>query len=310
MPVEFKDYYASLGVAKDASAEDIKKAFRKLARKYHPDVAKDSPGAEEKFKEINEAYEVLGDPDKRSKYDRLGANWKHADQMPPRGGGQYEYRFDGTGFSDFFEQFFGGGRSPFGEGFDPHADASMRMTGQDIEGDVLVTLREAMSGSVRAVNLQTTDPQTGQMRTETVRFRIPEGMLEGRSIRVPGKGGPGFNGGPSGDLFLRIRLAKDPQFRVRRADLYHDLPLAPWEAVLGTQVKVPTLGEAVTVKIPPGSANGGQLRVRGRGLKKGPDKLGDLYVVLKIETPPACTDAEKELWQKLSEQSQFNPRKR
>lgn len=321
MAVEFKDYYATLGVKKDASADEIKKAFRKLARKYHPDVAKDAPHAEEKFKEINEAYEVLSDPDKRAKYDRLGANWKYADQMPPGGGagpsgtGHYEYHFDGTGFSDFFEHFFGGGGSPFGDAFGDAFRAGggsrggrMQMKGQDIEGDVLVTLREAMTGSVRAVTLQTVDPQTGQARSETVRFRIPEGVLDGKTIRVPGKGGPGINGGPPGDLFLRIRFAKDPQFRVRGADLYHDLPIAPWEAVLGAQLQVPTLDGPVTVKIPPGSASDSKLRVRGRGLKDGRNKRGDLYVVLKVETPTNPSEAEKELWKKLAQTSQFNPR--
>lgn len=317
MAVEFKDYYGTLGVDKDASAEAIKKAFRKLARKYHPDVAKDAPAAEEKFKEINEAYEVLSDPDKRSKYDRLGANWKYADQMPPGGGagggpGNYEYHFNGTGFSDFFEQFFGGRGTPFGHGFHSAGGRdgdNRKMKGQDIEGDVLVTLREAITGSVRAVSLQTVHPQTGQSRTETVRFRIPEGVLDGKTVRVPGKGGPGINGGPSGDLFLRIRFAKDPQFRVRGADLYHDLPIAPWEAVLGTQIQVPTLDGPVTVKIPPGSTSDVKLRVRGRGLKNGRDKQGDLYVVLDVETPTHPNETEKELWKKLAAASHFNPRK-
>ncbi len=317
MAVEFKDYYATLGVSKDASTDQIKKAFRKLARKYHPDVAKDAPRAEEKFKEINEAYEVLGDLDKRSKYDRLGANWKYADQMPPGRGsgrpGQQEYHFNGTGFSDFFEQFFSGGGSPFGDGFGSAGAGcgtgrNAQMKGQDIEGDVLVTLREAITGSVRAVSLQTVDPPTGRSQTETVRFRIPEGVLDGKLIRVPGKGGQGFNGGPPGDLFLRIRFAKDPQFRVRGADLYHDLPVAPWETVLGTQVKVPTLDHPVTVKIPPGSANGAQLRVRGRGLKNGREKHGDLYVILNIETPPHPGETELGLWRRLAEESSFNPR--
>jgi curved DNA-binding protein len=318
MAVEFKDYYATLGVKENASADDIKKAFRKLARKYHPDVAKDAATAEEKFKEINEAYEVLGDPDKRQKYDHLGADWKNADQMPPNGAppggqGQYEYHFNGTGFSDFFEQFFGGGGSPFGDAFrsaeaGPGAGRNMPMKGQDIEGDVLVTLQEASTGSVRAVSVQTVNPQSGQSRTETVRFRIPEGVLDGKLVRVPGKGGQGFSGGPPGDLFLRIRFAKDPQFRVRGVDLYHDLPVAPWEAVLGTQVIVPTLDQAVAVKIPAGSANGARLRVRGRGLKNGHDRHGDLYVVLNIETPPHPDPAEQELWRKLAGQSSFNPR--
>ncbi len=311
MAAKFKDYYLTLGVESKASADEIKKAFRKLARKYHPDVAKDKPDAEDKFKEINEAYEVLGDPEKRTKYDRMGANWKQAGAAPngAAGGQQPEYHFSGTGFSDFFEQAFGRGQaSPFGGGFDAGRNRTGPAKGRDIEGDVMVTLREAGAGSVRAVNLQTVDPVTGQTYEETVRFRIPEGVLDGKLIRVPGKGGPGFNGGAAGDLFLRIRLAKHPLFRVRGADFYHDLALAPWEAVLGAEVPVPTLDQPVTLRIPPGSVSGNQLRVRGRGLRNGKDKQGDLYVVLDVRTPEKSTEAEQEIWKQLAATSTFTPR--
>lgn len=314
--MDFKDYYRILGVGKDASQADIKKAFRNLARKYHPDTAKDKAAAEERFKEINEAYEVLGDSDKRAKYDRLGADWRNVRPSAGRGG-PHEYRFSGTGFSDFFEQFFGGA-DPFGGGESRFAGggfgspfgqaANQPMRGQDITGDVMVTLEEAANGCVRAFNLQTTDPATGQVKSRTLRTRIPPGVLDGKVIRVAGQGGPGIKGGPAGDVRLRVRLASHPEFRVRGADLIHDVNLAPWEAVLGTQVDVPTIGGRVKVKIPSGSAGGSRLRVRGKGLKSGATGCGDLYVVLNIEMPTHVNDEERELWKRLAEISPFRPR--
>ena len=243
MPAAFKDYYETLGVARTASADEIKKAFRVLARKYHPDVAKDKKAGEAKFKEINEAYEVLGDPEKRAKYDQLGANW-NAQGVPPENyggppgadfGGAQEFHFEGTGFSDFFEQFFGGGRG-FG-GVSGRTSASRGTSGprhgQDIEGAILVTLDEVMNGAVRSISLQSVDPVTGETKTESFKVRIPKGALEGQIIRVPGKGEAGSGGGEAGHLFLRVRLASHPDFRVLGADLYEDLPITPWEAVLG-----------------------------------------------------------------------------
>ena len=205
MPVEFKDYYGVLGVGRDATDADPKKAFRKLARQYHPDVAKDKKSAEAKFKEINEAYEVLGDPQKRRKYDELGANWdQQAGASPGHGGrawtganGGQEFHFGGTGFSDFFEQFFGGRR---GGGFDfsrggggkfrpedfeqPHGP----LRGSDIEGDILVTLDEVMEGSTRTISFERVNPSTGKAQTQTFKVRIPAGVREGQSIRVAGLG--------------------------------------------------------------------------------------------------------------------------
>jgi curved DNA-binding protein len=324
MPVEFKNYYATLGVPRDASEEEIKKAFRKLAREYHPDTAKDKKNAEEKFKEINEAYEVLGDPDKRKKYDQLGAGWQEGAvfQPPPgwegdtgtsRDGWQtYEFRFGGTGFSDFFEQFFGrGGRhGGFEETFrgGPSGPASSRR-GADIEGDILVTLEEVFRGSTRTISLQRVDPRTGRTETDTIRVRIPPGVREGQSIRVRGKGEQ-IAGGEPGDLYLRVRLAAQPNFRVRGSDLYHDLDLAPWEAVLGRSVTVPALGGGrINLRIPPGTNNGQQLRIRGQGLPTGEGSgRGDLYVVVRIQLPGQLTDEERALWEKLSQVSRFNPR--
>ena len=325
MPVEFKDYYQILGVPRDASDEEIKKAFRKLARQYHPDVAKDKKDAEEKFKEINEAHEVLGDPENRRKYDELGARWSAGVQAPPGWDGQagrgpggeqeFEFRFDGTGFSDFFEQFFGrGGRfGGFGGFGRPETESSggtaFARRGGDIEGDILVTLEEALKGSVRVISLQWTDPRTGETTTQTLKVRIPAGVREGQVIRVAGMGQDGIGQGGSGDLYLRVRLAAHPDFQVRGADLYYTLDVAPWEAVLGTKLIVPTLKSRVSVRIPPGTNNRQQLRLRGHGLPTSQaGRNGDLYVVINVEIPEQITKKERELWKELSSVSKFDPR--
>jgi curved DNA-binding protein len=320
MPAAFRDYYQTLGVERTASADEIKKAFRKLARLHHPDVAKDKKAGEIKFKEINEAYEVLSDPANRKKYDELGQHWNQQGGPPPgyeyaqpgaANGGQ-EFHFEGTGFSDFFEQFFGGGGRNFG-GFSGGGMRGARAAGprhgQDIEGDVLVTLDEAMQGSIREISLQTADPATGQAKVESFKVRIPRGALEGQVIRVPGKGGPGSGGGEAGHLFLRVKLASHPDFRATGADLYHDLPLAPWEAVLGTTVRVRGLDGELDVRIPAGIANGQKLRLKGRGLPKPKSaERGDLYVVAEIEVPRQVGADERALWEQLAKSSTFHPR--
>jgi curved DNA-binding protein len=333
MPVEFKDYYKTLGVERGASRDDIRKAFRKLARQYHPDVAKDKKRAEEKFKEINEAYEVLGDPDKRKKYDELGADWKYggAGAQPGAGGeafrtyswrggpGAERFEFGGTGFSDFFEHLFGGGSGRRGARGQPESEK-----GQDIEGILMVTLEEAMRGGVRPISLRhnTVCSQchgtgvqgrracavcggAGQVSvTQRYKVKIPAGVRDGQRLRVSGQGEPGPQGGPAGDLYLRVRMASHPDFRVEGVDLYYDLDLAPWEAALGASAPVPTLGGQVNIKIPPGTQNGPRLRVRGRGLPG-----GDLYVVARIQMPKEIGEREKSLWEQLSRESHFNPRK-
>ncbi|HUJ45139.1 MAG TPA: DnaJ C-terminal domain-containing protein [Opitutaceae bacterium] len=324
MPVEFKDYYATLGVTRDATDDDIKKAFRRLARQYHPDVAKDKKAAEEKFKEINEANEVLSDPVKRKKYDELGAHWQEEGGTPSArgwegrgaqgtdGGQAREFHFTGTGFSDFFEQFFGGG-SRFGfESGGRDFEAESRTPGRrgaDVEGEILVTLAEVMHGTVRMISLQSIDPRTAQAETQSFQVRIPAGAMEGRRIRVPGKGEPGAGGAPAGDLYLRVRYAAHPDFRARGADLYHDADLAPWEAVLGTTVVAPSFEGAIKVRIPPATNPGAQLRVRGHGLPKGRSGArGDLYVVIHLQVPPRLTEKERTLWEELSRTSRFKPR--
>jgi curved DNA-binding protein len=316
MSVAFKDYYASLEVARDASAEDIKKAFRKLARKHHPDVAKDKKGAEEKFKEINEAHEVLSDPEKRRKYDQLGEHWQDQGFPPPgprgRAAATHEFNFGGTGFSDFFEQYFSGAsRSGFGgETFGGGSAAGTRKRrGADIEGDILVTLEEAMQGAVRPLSLQMTDSLTGQPSTREFQVRIPPGVTDGRRIRVPGQGAPGTGGADAGDLYLRVRHAAHPDFHTEGADVMYELDIAPWEAVLGAEITVPTLDGKVKLRVPAGSESGQQLRVRGRGLPKGKTgERGDFHAVLTVQLPANPSAEERALWEQLRAVSHFKPR--
>lgn len=317
MPVEFKDYYKVLGVERTASGDDIRKAFRKLARTYHPDVAKDKKRAEEKFKEINEAYEVLGDPEKRKKYDELGADWKNGGARPGAGGagfrthtwrggqpGAEEFEFGGTGFSDFFEQFFGGGRFRAGGtgGFaQPEAEK-----GQDVEAVLMVTLEEAMQGGIRPITLRRNSPRGP--KTDTYKVKIPAGVRDGQLLRIAGQGEPGTDGGPRGDLYLRVRFASHPDFRVEGDNLYYDLDLAPWEAALGAQVSIPLLNNgSLSIKIPPGTQNGQRLRLKERGLS-GPNGAGDLYVVARIQMPREISESERKLWEQLARESRFNPR--
>ena len=321
MPVQYKDYYETLGVSRGASDTEIKKAFRKLAREFHPDVAKDKKRAEEKFKEINEAYEVLSDPTKRKKYDELGANWKSgAEFRPPpgwegfqghpfsgQGGGRagqgtdgFEFQFGGTGFSDFFEQLFGsmGARRGGFSGFRNFEEEETAERGRDVEGDIMVTLEEAARGSIRTVTVR------HRSKNETHQVKIPAGVTEGQRLRIAGRGEHGSGGGESGDLYLRVRLAKNPDFDVDGHNLIYEAEIAPWEAVLGTEISVPTLDAQVHIKIPAGTQSGQKLRVRGRGL----GGKGDLFVVTKIAVPSQVSEAEKKLWEQLKQESKFNPR--
>lgn len=305
MAVQYKDYYQTLGVAKTATHDEIRKAFRKLARQYHPDVAKDKKSAEAKFKEINEVYEVLSDADKRKKYDELGPDWQRGGsyQPPPgwqgytqgtRGGGE-EFHFGGTGFSDFFEAMFGGmGRKSYGGGFEKTFGAGKR--GQDIEADILVTIDEALHGSRRKISFRRSE----SAKVETFEVRIPQGVHEGQKIRLAGQGGAGLRGGAAGDLYLRVRFAKHPDFRADGVDLIHDLALAPWQAVLGCEVTVPTLEGAAKLKIPPGTQGGQRFRLKERGLNKPNKTRGDLYVVASIEIPTSLSNEEMELWARMA----------
>lgn len=347
MPVRYKDYYQILGVSRTASEAEIKKAFRKLAREYHPDVAKNKKQAEEKFKELNEAYEVLGDATKRKKYDELGSNWSTGSEFraPPgwessgRGGGfpgrgnrgeDFEFHFGGTGFSDFFEQLFGarGAGARTRGGFGGAMPEEEQERGRDIEGDILVTLEEARKGSVRSVQVRhgvncencggtgqrgghlcNVCGGTGQVaRTNTYQVKIPAGVTPGQRLRIAGRGEAGLGGGAAGDLFLRVRFAKHPDFDIEEHNLRYELELAPWEAVLGAQISVPTLDGPVNIKIPAGTQNGQKLRVRGRGLPQRGNGAGDLIVVTRIEVPGKVSDSERKLWEQLSKESHFKPR--
>lgn len=338
MSMEFKDYYQVLGVPKNASADEIKQAFRKLARKYHPDVAKDKKSAENKFKEINEAYEVLGDPKNRAKYDQLGAQWQRGTEFRPppgwqRAGGRraargsgtgdgFEFRFEGTGLSDFFERFFGGetrrrhgfssfdAESPWGsedEGAWEGGGPGQR--GQDVQGDIVITLAEGLHGGTREIQVQRTDARTGQVETQRYQVRIPAGIREGQSIRLRGQGDGRTAGGGAGDLYLRLRYAQDPDFRARGSDLVTTLVLAPWEAVLGGTMRLRTLDGTLSLKVPPRTQQGQQLRVRGKGLPTGSDTRGDLYVAIAIQVPTEVTAEERRLWRELANASSFRPRR-
>jgi curved DNA-binding protein len=321
---EFKDYYRLLGVDRSATSADIKKAYRRLARKFHPDVAKDKSTAIGKFTEINEANEVLSDPDKRRKYDALGADWNRPEQQASRqdsgfGGGPgepSEFHFDGTGFSSFFEQFFGNrGRSSdaftrFGRtGERGMGGESVPRRGHDIEGNLLVTLDEALLGSTRKIKLQRTDPRTGHSTMQTLRVKIPPGVREGQLIRLVGKGQDGMAGGVAGNLYLRVKFEKHPDFRLHDADLYYDLELSPWEAVLGVTVRIPTLDGTVSLKIPAGTTAERQFRLREKGLPTGDGTRGSLFAVVSIHVPSHLTPEEKKLWDSLAAISTFNPRK-
>ncbi len=317
--MKFKDYYETLGVARTASPDEIKKAFRERARKYHPDVAKNEAGAEEKFKEVNEAYEVLSDPEKRRRYDELGADWQYGGGPQPAGGGQFrrysggegqpgeDFEFGGTGYSDFFESFFGGARSGFGRG-GFGGGGSVNRKGHDVEADLMVTLDEALHGSLRKVTLRRADDHGGAGRTDTYQVRIPAGVREGQQIRLAGQGGEGCGGGPKGDLYLNVRLARHPDFTVNGDDLYFDLDLAPWEGVLGVQVKIPTLDGPMSLRVPPGTIAGSHLRLRGLGLPHPNGGRGDLYATACIQIPVNASSEERALWEQLAAKSSFNPR--
>jgi curved DNA-binding protein len=318
--VKFRDYYEILAVPRDASQEDVRKAFRKLARKHHPDVAENKATAEEKFKEINEAYEVLCDPEKRKKYDSLGANWKHAGEFTPPPGGTWggfggqdaddSYHFEGTGFSDFFENIFGrgGDHGGFTRRGKPAGAARTPQRGRDIESEILVTLDEVMKGSERELVVQPArGGQPGQRKTVTI--RIPRGVGEGQMIRCAGLGGPGLAGGPPGDLFLRVRIERHPDFRVDGHDLYFDLRLTPWEAVLGATVPVDTPHGSVKIKVPAGTEAGNEFRLSGKGLPIGKHGgFGNLFAVIRVVTPTTASDEEARHWQALAASSTFNPR--
>jgi curved DNA-binding protein len=309
--MKFKDYYQVLGVPRDATQDAIKQAYRRLARKYHPDVSKE-PDAEVRFKEVGEAYEVLKDPEKRAAYDRFGENWKAGQEFKPPPDWDAGFEFSGGGytgaqdFSDFFESLFGHAGMGAGAG---RAHAGFRMRGEDHHAKILVSLEDAYRGATRTISLQ--NPQldpAGHVvtKTRTLNVRIPKGVIEGQRIRLPGQGAPGMGGGPKGDLYLEIAFEPHRLFRPDQRDIYLDLPVTSWEAALGRTVTVPTLGGKVDLRIPAGSQTGQRLRLKGKGL---PGKVpGDQYVVLKIMTPRPRSEADRALYEKMAQQMPFNPR--
>jgi curved DNA-binding protein len=306
--MKYKDYYSILGVGKNASEADIKKAYRKLAHKYHPDVSKE-PNAEEKFKEVAEAYETLKDKEKRAAYDQLGSYQPGQDFRPPPGWqqqyGDAQFSFEDIDLSDLFAGLRGG---------PVHAQRSrgkISMPGEDYEVAVHITLVEAYRGTDVDLDLSMPEfDENGQLRRvpHVVKARIPKGVTDGQRLRIPGKGAKGFNGGRNGDLYLSIVLHPHPLFRVSGHDLYLDLPLAPWEAVLGTTVDVPTPGGAVRLKVPPGTQGGQKLRLGRRGLPKPRAGEGDLYAVVQITVPSVVSERERALYKQLADGSTLNPR--
>jgi curved DNA-binding protein len=313
MPAQFRDYYETLGVSKGSSADDIKSAFRKLARKHHPDLAKDKKTAEEKFKEINEAYEVLSDPEKRKKYDEYGANWQHAGNgfggaAGGGGGGGYggfpggtsgqsdasDFHFGGTGYSDFFEQFFGTRR---GRGYGGGVEfEETPQRGRDVEADILVTLDEVLNGATRQISFR--KGNSPQVQTYTV--KIPKGVREGQRIRLAGQGGAGAAHGEAGDLYLRVKLQQHPDYRFEGTDVHYDAEIAPWVAVLGGEVTIPTPDGRAKLKLPAGTQNGKKFRIPGRGLPEKGGGRGDFYAIVEIAVPESISPEQKALWEQLA----------
>ncbi len=305
--MKYKDYYAVLGVERTANADAIKTAYRKLARKYHPDVSKEK-NAEEKFKEVAEAYETLKDPEKRAAYDELGRHAAGEDFRPPpdwqRSYGETQFSFDDADLADLFAGLAGrargGRRAP---------DAPV--PGQDYEAAVRLDFDHAYHGTEIELDLAVIEhdergvPRRAQRK---VKVRVPKGVTDGQKLRVPGKGGAGFNGGPAGDLYLDIEVRAHPLYRMDGLDLHMDVPLAPWEAVLGASVELPTPAGRVTLKIPPGTRSGQQLRLGGRGLARPNGSAGHLYAHVQIAVPTVVDDRQRELYRQLAEASAFDPR--
>ncbi|MBM3106454.1 curved DNA-binding protein [Pseudomonas sp. P66] len=310
--MDFKDYYKILGVEPSADDKAIKTAYRKLARKYHPDVSKERD-AEEKFKEANEAYEALSNPEKRAEYDELRKYGQHGRpfQGPPGWENRSSGGFEGGDFSDFFSSIFGargGNGNPFGRG----QQRSAGRRGQDVEMELAIFLEETLSGESKQISFQVPQYNANGQRTgfttKTLNVKIPAGVTDGEKIRLKGQGASGIGGGANGDLFLTVRMAPHPLFDVEGHDLIITVPLAPWEAALGTKVAVPTLTGKINLTIRPDSQSGQRLRVKGMGLANKQGERGDLYAQLKVVMPSQSDDATRELWSKLAQKAAFNPR--
>jgi DnaJ-class molecular chaperone len=327
--MEFKDYYATLGVTKASTEKEIKQAFRKLARKHHPDVNPGDKQAEMRFKEINEAYEVLGDPAKRKKYDELGANWRMYEQAEAQGGpnpfaGRWNVNMGGRGssaaggyrtmtqeemeelfgdtnpFSDFFTTFFGGGGPGEADTRRGSRGRGRQRAGRDVEHEIELTLEDAYHGATRRLSLK----QDGHARTVDV--RIPAGVGDGSRVRVAGEGEHGIGGASAGDLYLRVRLAPHPEFERKGRDLYVKVPLPVATAVLGGEAEVRTLnGKPVRLRIPLLTQNGQVFRLKGYGMPKvgHPEEKGNLYARVEVQLPTELTPAEREHYEALAKLS-------
>lgn len=311
--MEYKDYYKILGLTRTATDDEIKRAYRKLARKYHPDVSKEA-NAEDRFKEVQEAYEVLKDPQKRTSYDQLGSNWKSGQEFRPppnwQGfGGESPFEgMDGNGFSDFFASIFGRAAGGPSAGF---RQGRPKQRGQDERAKISITLEEAFQGGAKTVHLQVPEvDQMGQVQyvTRTLKINIPKGIAPGQQLRLANQGSAGTRGASPGDLYLEIDIKPHPMFSLQGHDIYLNLPITPWEAALGAKVTVPTLGGSVEMKIAAGAQSGQKLRLKGRGLPA-KSAQGDQYVLLQIVTPPANTEAERNFYKKMAQELPFNPRK-
>ena len=311
--MEYKDYYKVLGVSNDATQDKIRRAYRKLSRKYHPDVSEE-PDADDRFKEVNEANEVLKDPEKRAAYDRLGANWQTGQDFRPPPDWDAGFEFSGGGYttggggghSDFFESLFGSG---FGRAGHAGARQTFQMRGEDHHAKILIDLEDSFTGATRSIVLhrpEVTEDGRVSTRDRTLNVRIPKGVRGGQQIRLAGQGSPGHGGAEPGDLYLQVVFREHALYRVDGADLHLDLPVAPWEAALGAKVRTPTPSGVVDLTIPANATQGSKLRLKGRGL---PGKTaGDLYVMPQVKWPPADTDEAKAFYEQMAERLPFDAR--
>lgn len=317
--MEYKDYYKTLGVAKTANADDIKKAYRQLARKFHPDINKDA-GAEAKFKDINEANDVLSDPEKRKAYEELGSAAAQGQNFRPPPGWNEQHHFrDRTrpghasanpeDFSDFFEELFGRRNQGQGQTRSQQSNAQFRMRGEDSHARIVVSLRDSFAGATRQMSLRVPEIDASgnvAMRDRVLQVKIPKGITEGKIIRLKGQGGPGMGGEQAGDLYLEVQFAADDLYRAEGRDLFLTLPVAPWEAALGASVKAPTPDGSIMLRIPSNSAEGRELRAKGKGLPG--TEPGDLIVKLKIVWPKAESDKARAVYEQMARDMPFDPR--
>ena len=300
--MDFIDYYRLLELERSASQADIKKAYRKLARKYHPDLNPDNKDAQVKFQQINEAHEVLSDPEKRKKYDEYGKDWKQADQFEEakrqqqasggfgrgfQGGGQQSYsgNFEDDTFSDFFEQMFGGRARAQG------ANRGAHFKGQDFNAELQLRLSEIYKDQ----------KQTLTVNGKSIRLTIPAGVENGQTIKIKGHGGPGVQGGPKGDLFITFQVLNDTDFRREKEHLYATKNIALTTAILGGEIQVKTFDGEVKLNVKPGTENGSKVKLKGKGFPryKNKDQFGDLFITYQVDIPKNLTEEQKELFQKL-----------